>query len=198
MQRTSNIGFVPAEVEPLFPPLPFFDEDDHHSAFLDAVISALEESPRQLPTRYLYDQRGSELFDLICTSQEYYPYRCEMQILVNHGRAIGEHLGERPTIVELGSCNTTKIRLLLPALKRPKVYMPIDISGEELWVSASRLQRDFPHLKVVPRQLDFTQLDMLPKAAQRAENLVLFFAGSTIGNFEPKDAISFTSREAIA
>lgn len=191
MQRTSNIGFVPTEVKPLFPPLSFFDEDNQHSAFLDAVIRALEESPRQLPTRYLYDRRGSELFDLICTSQDYYPYRCEMQILLTHGRAIGEHLGERATIVELGSCNTTKIRLLLPALKQPKVYMPLDISGEELWLSAAKLQRDFTHLKVVPRQLDFTQLDTLPKAAQRAENPVLLFAGSTIGNFEPKDAINF-------
>ena len=163
---------------------------DHHPPaqdLLGEVLTGLACQPKQLPPKFFYDRRGSQLFDAITRLPEYYPTRTEIGILREQGDAIAEHLGHDTVLIELGSGSPQKIRVLLDSL-RPAVYMPVDISGEHLRDSASHIARDYPDLKVEAVCADYTaglQLPDMPKDTARAA----FFPGSSIGNFEPAAAV---------
>lgn len=157
------------------------------------VLAGLSRSPRALPAKYLYDARGSALFDEICELPEYYLTRTETDILKRHAADIASRAGPGCALIEFGSGSSVKSRLLLDELNDLALYSPIDISRQHLDQTASRLRRDYPTLRIEPICADYMALDGLPRIDGTAPRLG-FFPGSTIGNLEPSDAVSFLRR----
>ncbi len=146
--------------------------------------------PRQLSPKYFYDAAGSELFEAICRTREYYPTRSETALLKRIAPALAERIPADCTLVEFGSGASEKTCLLLDAAPQIRRYVPIDISPAALDKAAARLQRDYPALRVEPLCADFTRLEALPPALADGPRLG-FFPGSTIGNFAPEQALAF-------
>ena len=165
-------------------------------AFATDVLDGLCAMPKCLPAKYLYDARGSLLFEEICDLPEYYPTRVETKLLRRHAREIAAFAGEQVTVVEFGAGALKKVELLLSALAHPAAYMPIDISGEFLESQSSALRARRPGLTVRPVVADFTIAD-LPSLLP-GERRFGFFPGSTIGNFEPEAACAFLRRAKMA
>ena len=159
--------------------------------FLSDVLSGLSVRPRSLPCKYFYDLEGSRLFDRICELDAYYPTRTEAAILRDRGAEMAGVLGERVVLVEPGAGSGTKTRILLDHLRDTVAYVPVDISGEHLAEAASALARDYPALPVLPVVADFTRPFELPAPPRPAARTVVFFPGSTIGNFEAEPARAF-------
>ena len=161
------------------------------SDFETDVLAGLRASPKRLPAKYFYDGVGSQLFERITELPEYYPTRCEMQILRDHARDIAKLVPQGAALVEFGSGSSKKARILLRALRPLAAYVPVDICGEMIEQEALELRPDFPGLKVLPVTADITQRFALPQEARGAPVRVGFFPGSTIGNFEPHEAAAF-------
>jgi len=157
--------------------------------FRRAVLAGLSRRPRAIPAKFLYDARGSALFDKICELPEYYLTRVETEILRTHASEIAELAGANAALVEFGSGSSVKSRLLLDAMD-PAVYAPIDISREHLDQSMAQLQRDYPSLAIEAICADYMALDDLPKFPASSRRLG-FFPGSSIGNLEPDEALAF-------
>lgn len=157
-------------------------------AFMRDVLAGLSAERKSIPAKYFYDAQGSALFDRICELPEYYPTRTEHAILEAHAPAMAEALGPRALVIEPGAGSGLKTRLLLSALSEPSAYVPVDISGEHLQASAATLRADFPQLEVLPVEADFTRAFVVPRPARPAMRRVVFFPGSTLGNFEPPAA----------
>jgi dimethylhistidine N-methyltransferase len=155
------------------------------------VLAGLRRGRNRLPCKYFYDAAGSKLFDEICTLDEYYLTRTELSIMREHARDMCAAIGPDALLIEYGSGSSTKTRILLDPLKDPAGYVPIDISGEHLAQSAHALSRGYPALDVLPVCADYTHAFELPKPARTASRRVVYFPGSTIGNFEPDDALAF-------
>jgi dimethylhistidine N-methyltransferase len=155
-------------------------------AFRADVINGLSEPIPAIPARWLYDRRGSELFDDITRLPSYYPTRTETALLEARMGEIAKRANAECAIVEFGSGSSTKTPLLLRAMK-PTAYVPIDISGDYLRESAARVDAQFPGLAVYPVEADFTKEVALPAAIDDMLRLG-FFPGSTIGNFVPRSA----------
>ncbi|PKP77849.1 MAG: L-histidine N(alpha)-methyltransferase [Alphaproteobacteria bacterium HGW-Alphaproteobacteria-3] len=162
--------------------------------FRTEVVQGLSNSQKTLPCKFLYDRRGSEIFDRICDLPEYYPTRTELHILQRHAGDIAASLGPEVRLVEFGSGAGTKIRLLLTALDRPAAYLPVDISREHLIAANADLARSFHDLSIAPVCADYTEPFALPELAGiRYRTTAGFFPGSTIGNFTRAEAIGFLS-----
>src|SRR5437868_6991507 len=157
----------------------------------DDAIAGLRAPRKYLPCKLLYDARGAELFEQICTLDEYYPYRSELALLDRHLPDIARAIGPAARVIEPGSGAGKKTRMLLTALDRPASYLPIDVSVEQLAATARELAAAQPGLDVVPIAADYTQPLELPPAAPGTGRSLVFFPGSTIGNFEPDDARRF-------
>ena len=155
-------------------------------AFRAGVLNGLSEPIPAIPARWLYDRRGSELFDDITRLPSYYPTRTETALLEARMDEIAERASRECAIVEFGSGSSTKTPLLLRTMK-PKAYVPIDISGDYLRESAARVDAQFPGLAVYPVEADFTKEVALPPEIDGMARLG-FFPGSTIGNFVPRSA----------
>lgn len=158
------------------------------------VISGLTHTPKTIPPKFFYDRRGSELFDAICELPEYYQTRTEMDILRNCTAELVNHIGPDCLLVELGSGASKKVRLLLEQL-RPSSYLGIDISKEFLLSSTQTLASDYPWLDVRAACVDFSRTLDIPHC-KTFEHKVAFFPGSSIGNFDPEDAIDLLQRIA--
>lgn len=156
--------------------------------FARDVLAGLSRSRKTLPCTWLYDHRGSELFEAITALPEYYPTRTETMILRSCAAQIAELAGPRATVIELGSGSSRKTPLLLAALDAPALYMPIDISAQFLHQSVQALQPRFAHLAMQPLVADFTRPLALPARGTDAGRRLVFFPGSTIGNFAPDAA----------
>jgi dimethylhistidine N-methyltransferase len=170
--------------------------DRHPSAlsglarFRDDVLHGLTLPRKALPCKYLYDERGSALFDEICELDEYYLTRTELAILDRYVAEMAEAIGPDCELIELGSGSSVKTRLLLENLREPRAYIPVDISAEPLIRSAWELGRLFPALEIIPVCDDFTGPFDLPETGPPpASRRVVFFPGSTIGNFRPEAAL---------
>nr|WP_286197694.1 L-histidine N(alpha)-methyltransferase [Variovorax boronicumulans] len=153
--------------------------------------AALSAPQRSISPKYFYDARGSQLFDAICELREYYPTRTELALLRRHAGEIAALAGREAEVVEFGAGSLRKVRLLLDALDSPAGYVPIDISGEHLEQAAAQLRADYPGLAVHPVVADYTQPLHLPVAARKSGMRLGFFPGSTIGNFDPEQALRF-------
>jgi uncharacterized SAM-dependent methyltransferase len=130
--------------------------------FKDAVLAGLSRKPRAIPAKYLYDARGSALFDAICELPEYYLTRTETGILRDCAADVAALAGPGCALVEFGSGSSVKSRLLIEALRELVAYVPIDISRDHLDATTARLRRDYPSLKVEPVWADYMRLTMLP------------------------------------
>ncbi len=158
-------------------------------SLLADVLHGLKSRPKRLSPLYFYDERGSQLFDEICDLPEYYITRTETDILQRHARALADRIGPNALLVELGSGASTKTRLLLDELPDLAAYVPVDISRTHLMAAAQRITQIYPHLEVLPACADFTQPFTLPQPSRDPRRVVVFFPGSTIGNFDPPAAI---------
>lgn len=158
--------------------------------FLEDVLDGLRRTPKRLPSKYFYDERGSQLFDDICELPEYYPTRTEMKLLQTISADVAALVGEGATVIEFGSGSSTKIRILLDALDAPLAYVPVDISREHLLMSAKDLADSYPDLRVVPVCADYTKPFDVPEI-EGEKVRAGFFPGSTIGNFTRGEAVSF-------
>jgi L-histidine Nalpha-methyltransferase len=164
------------------------DQGPAHGEFLSAVLAGLSARPKSLPTRFLYDREGSHLFDEICRQPEYYLTRCEQQIMDRHARDMAAVIGHEALVVEYGSGASQKTRALLRDLEAPAAYVPLDISKQFLVEVAGRINAAFPELEVLPLAADFTKPFTLPNPTRAAKRTVVYFPGSTIGNFTPQQA----------
>lgn len=158
---------------------------------LEEALEGLCETPKTLPCKYFYDEVGSALFDRICELEEYYPTRTESGIMRDNIDEIARALGPNVLLVEYGSGSCVKTRLLLDNLEVPAAYIPIDISGEHLLRSAGTLEEDYPAVEILPVVADYSWPLELPSARRAARRRVVYFPGSTIGNFHPPDAARF-------
>lgn len=170
-------------------PWPRRHADRRDFRLIDELLRGLTRTPKQLSSAYLYDELGSCLFDRICELPEYYLTRTETGILAEHADEIARLVADQALLVELGSGASTKTRLLLDALPQLAGYVPVDISRSHLMGASQRLRVAYPHLEVLPVCADFTQSFALPSPAHPARRVVVFFPGSTIGNFDPPEAI---------
>jgi dimethylhistidine N-methyltransferase len=162
--------------------------------FARDVLAGLCQRTKSLPCRWLYDHRGSELFDEICDLIEYYPTRAEVRILERFAPEIAALAGPRATVVEFGSGALRKTPLLLSALDRPGLYVPVDISAQFLVESVGALKRVMPRLPVQPVIGDFGALTTLPLPPAECGRRFGFFPGSTIGNCTPEGAVALLAR----
>lgn len=158
-------------------------------AFRADVLAGLAAPIPAIPARWLYDRRGSELFEEITRLPEYYPTRTEAALLERYSGEIAARLGTGEAVVEFGSGSSAKTPILLRAI-RPSAYVPVDISGDFLRESAAALQAEFPDLPIHPVEADFTRAFDLPAEIAAAPKLG-FFPGSTIGNFVARSAVDF-------
>ena len=161
--------------------------------FLASVRAGLRRHPKSIPPKFFYDAHGSHLFDLICTTPEYYPTRTEISILEHHGAEMAEMIGTSCTLIEFGSGSGIKTPLLLKHLSGDAVYVPIDICESHLMQSTQRLQRMFPALKMQPLCADYHQLPTHAIGRHSGKRKVVFFPGSTIGNCTPEEAVLLLS-----
>ncbi len=164
----------------------FYDQHPPGNDMYREVLDGLLQTPRRISPKYFYDHRGSELFEAITQTPEYYLFRTEVALLEQYGDEMAALLGKNGLLVELGSGSSRKIRLLLNAL-RPAAYMPVDISRDFLLEAAGALAADYPDLEVHAICADFTRGLELPRSAKVLPRAV-FFPGSSIGNFDPQQA----------
>lgn len=167
--------------------VPFHDAHPGTADLRAEVLSGLAGAIRAIPAKFFYDERGSELFDQICDVPEYYQTRTEIAILRQALPELARHVGAECMLIELGSGASRKVRLLLEEL-RPSGYVGVDISKEFLLSSTATLARDYPWLDVHAACVDFSNGLAIP-ACEGAPRKVAFFPGSSIGNFDPDDAV---------
>lgn len=165
--------------------------DASTDAFRRDVVTGLSKRPRSIPSKYFYDARGSRLFDRITTLDAYYLTRTERQILETYAGEIAEIVGPRVALVEFGSGSSEKTHAILDALREAAAYVPIDISAEHLEATAERLRLRYPGLPILPVAADYTRSVQLPPLPPETERRVVFFPGSTLGNFDPDKAHAF-------
>ncbi|MBY6203825.1 L-histidine N(alpha)-methyltransferase [Halomonas denitrificans] len=172
------------------------DSEHPSAAFLRDAVDGLGRPQPELPCKYLYDERGSALFEAICRTRDYYVTRADLALHEAHLQDIVDRIGPEAHIVEFGSGAGIKIRSILEGCDRPRAYTPIEISGEALDASVEELTRRFPNIEILPLQADYTQpvpdevLQLDPPARRR----VVYFPGSTISNFTHAEAVDFLVR----
>jgi dimethylhistidine N-methyltransferase len=164
-----------------------------HDPLLTEVFAGLSARPKYLYPKFFYDARGSELFDRICELPEYYLTRTEVAILREHSPAFVRSLGSGVRLVEPGSGSSLKTRILLDALTPPASYVPVDISRTHLMSAARTLAAHYSHLEILPIAADFTQPFELPASIAPVNKTLVFFPGSTIGNFDHAEGIELLS-----
>ena len=168
-------------------------DGNQQADFRADVVAGLSQKQKSLPCRWLYDQRGSELFEQITDLPEYYPTRTEIGIFRDHLSAMADAIGNKAHVVEFGAGAGTKTRLLLDALNAPKSYVAIDISADFLKSSMAALASDYPTIDVIPVVGDFMDCTTIATTELPAGNRLAFFPGSTIGNLADDEIVTFLS-----
>ncbi|MDO8550221.1 MAG: L-histidine N(alpha)-methyltransferase, partial [Ignavibacteria bacterium] len=161
---------------------------------LEEILEGLSKPQKTLPSKLFYDERGSLLFDEICKLDEYYLTKTEIKIMQDNINEIASCIGEKKILVERGSGNSVKIRLLIEHLPHLAAYIPVDISEEHLIKSSKALQDDYPELEISSLVTDYTQWFTLPEIERPYNSIQAFYPGSTIGNFTPEEAKNFLER----
>jgi len=169
---------------------------ESQAASYDEVLSGLCQPIKSLPCKLLYDAAGAELFEQITEVEDYYLTRAEHALLEAELPAIAALVGPRARVIEPGSGAGKKTRMLLGALDAVATYVPIDVSADQLADNAAALRAEFPGLEVLPVLGDYTQAIEMPVSERQHERTLVFFPGSTIGNFEPEAARQFLRRLA--
>lgn len=157
--------------------------------FMPDVLAGLMQQPKALSPKYFYDDHGSDLFEAICDTPEYYPTRTEMRMLKSIAPEVAAQLADDTVLLELGSGASIKTRLLLDASPKLSVYVPVDINPDALRAASERMRVDYPSLAILPQVADFTRQFEVP-ASLKGRPILAFFPGSTIGNFEHDQALA--------
>jgi dimethylhistidine N-methyltransferase len=181
--------------------LPLVDLSPPADDLLQDALAGLTQPAKTLPCKYFYDDRGSDLFDQICGLPEYYPTRTELAISRQHATAMATACGPQVRLLELGSGTSTKTRVLLDHLRSPAAYLPVDIARDFLRASADAIAAAYPTLPVQPVCADFTRplaelTDHIIRIALPGRRTIVYFPGSTIGNFVPTDATALLANIA--
>jgi dimethylhistidine N-methyltransferase len=174
----------------------YFDLLPEQAPMRDEVLAGLAATPRRIAPKYFYDARGCELFDAICRLPEYYPTRTELAIMAAQAPAMAAVLGAGCALIEIGCGNSEKSRRLLDAL-RPSTFIAVDIAAEQLKASCDALSQAFPQMTTTALRADFEHVVAIPAGILPAHaRRVLYFPGSTIGNFTPAAARDFLAQWA--
>ena len=185
-------------------PDPAANDAEHadRDAFRRDVLAGLARAQKSIPCKYFYDERGSALFERITETEEYYPTRTELAIMEAYVGEMAEAIGPRAVLIEYGSGSSRKTRVLLDALdpgahpaRGLAAYVPIDISREHLLATADALRTAYSALPVLPVAADYTADFDLPDLPSHAKRVV-YFPGSTIGNFDRAQAANFLDHVA--
>lgn len=166
----------------------FLDPSLTTVAFKEQVLQGFHRVHKNIPCKYFYDRRGVDLFSKICELPEYYLTRVELAIMTDRMGDICAKLGSGVLLVEYGSGNSSRTWLLLGHLKQPAGYVPVDVSQASLARTVTALQKAHPELPIHSMHMDFTSDFQIPPALTAAARSVIYFPGSAIGNFEPRDA----------
>ena len=154
------------------------------TAEIEEIVDGLSGEQKQISPKYFYDERGSKLFDDITELPEYYLTNTELGIMRDNIDEIVELVGKQASLIEFGSGSSLKTRILLEHLSELAAYVPVDISDEHLHASAEKIEIRFPHVEVLTVVADFTKEFDLPTPMVMPLRNVVYFPGSTIGNFE--------------
>lgn len=155
-----------------------------HKREISEIVDGLSAEQKQISPKYFYDERGSQLFDDITQLPEYYLTNTELGIMRDNIAEITASVGKQASLIEFGSGSSLKTRILLEHLSELAAYVPVDISSEHLHASAQQIRDQFPHVDVLPVVADFTRTFSLPKPIVMPVRNIIYFPGSTIGNFE--------------
>lgn len=150
---------------------------------LQEIVHGLQQDEKMISPKFFYDERGSQLFDQITELPEYYPTETELAIMQDNIDEIAALVGPQASLIEYGSGSSLKTRVLLEHLIDLAVYVPVDISEEHLLTSARQIRDEFPGIEVLPVVADFTRHFDLPDPAIMPRRNIVYFPGSTIGNF---------------
>ena len=156
---------------------------------IEEIVDGLKQPEKMISPKYFYDERGSQLFDRITRLPEYYPTETELGIMRANIDEIADLVGEQASLIEFGSGSGHKTRVLLENLRRLAAYVPVDISEDHLLEAAKERQAEFPDIEIIPVVADFMHPFDLPQPAITPLRNLVYFPGSTIGNFVHDDAI---------
>ena len=159
--------------------------------FLQEVSLGLSKKNKKLSSKWFYDFYGSKIFEQITKLEEYYLTRTERKILQDNKIEIANKIGTNAVIIEPGAGDIKKIGIFLNNLDDPKKYIPLDISDNYITKIAKGFRKKFPNVAITPKGYDFSKNNKLPFKINSSENIIIFFPGSTIGNFEKNDAVKF-------
>ncbi len=160
-------------------------------SFLQEVSYGLSKKNKKLSCKWFYDYRGSKLFEQITKLKTYYPTKTERKILKDNKIEIANKIGKKAVLIEPGAGDFKKISIFLKSLDKPKKYIPLDISEDYINKVSQNFKKKFPKIAITPKGYDFSKDNKLPFKIDSSENIIIFFPGSTIGNFEEKDAVKF-------
>ena len=166
------------------------DNDSSYYNDLSEVVGGLQQPQKIISPKYFYDEYGSKLFEDICELPEYYLTRTELGIMQQNMAEISDCVGPSCSVIEFGSGAGVRARFLLEHLNEPLVYVPVDISGDHLAAVAKEFTTDFPAIEVLPVVADFTRPFPLPEPKRMPLRNLVYFPGSTIGNFKPEAALN--------
>ncbi|MGI9309239.1 MAG: L-histidine N(alpha)-methyltransferase [Gammaproteobacteria bacterium] len=166
-----------------------FDCNQENGNNLTEILHGLRQKQKTIAPKFFYDRRGSRLFEAICRQPEYYPTRTEFGIMKSNIAGITRAIGSGVAVIEFGSGDGVKTRVLLDSLREPAAYIPVDISRDALLDSAARIDAAYPHIEVIPVCADFSSHFELPNPRRAPTRNIVFFPGSTIGNFSHDDAV---------
>jgi dimethylhistidine N-methyltransferase len=166
------------------------DTESARSELLADVRHGFRQHPKRLSSKYFYDARGSQLFEDICEQPEYYLTRTELALMREHVGSIAAALGPDVLLVEYGSGSGLKTELLLGKLERTVAYAPVEISLDALDASVRRLATRYPRIEMLPVCADFTRGVVAPGPKRQPSRTVVYFPGSTLGNFDTHDAVA--------
>ena len=162
------------------------EQDQAATDDLAEIIHGLSLPQKALSPKFFYDERGSKLFDDITRLPEYYPTNAELEIMQDRIGEIVSLIGRQASLIEFGSGSSMKTRILLEHLEELAAYVPVDISREHLVAAANQMAREFPAVEVLPVAADFTHPFSLPNPRVMPKRNIVYFPGSTIGNFSPE------------
>jgi len=160
-------------------------------SFSEEVSLGLSRKNKRLSSKWFYDFNGSKLFEKITKLREYYPTRTEKKILKENKIEIANKIGRHAVLIEPGAGDIKKIAIFLSSLDNPKKYVPLDISEDYMTKISIGFKKKFPKVAITPKGYDFSSNNKLPFKINSSENIIIFFPGSTIGNFERNEAIKF-------
>jgi dimethylhistidine N-methyltransferase len=181
----------------LQPNIKLYDLHPPLDDFRAEVLEGLSQPQKSISPKFLYDKRGAELFDAICTLDEYYLTRTEIAILQTHAEEIA-HLIGNSVLIEFGSGSSQKVRILLDVMPHLQTYIALDISKQHLQESCLALAAKYPGLEAIAICTDYSQPIALPEIPSIiGKPRVGFFPGSSIGNLEPSQAVQFLKNTAI-